>query len=168
MKVVLIGFMGSGKSSVAPLLARKLGLDLVEMDDLIVDKAHKDIKAIFADGGEAAFRALEAEVARDLRGRNNAVISTGGGVVTDETAMGYLTSGAAVVELSGSFETLLGRISPAMPRPLFEDTAAAKALYERRQPLYSKYAAVRIVTDNKSVDKVAEEIAQRLQAGEKS
>jgi shikimate kinase len=164
MKIVLIGFMGSGKSSVAPLVAAQLGLAVVEMDDLIVQKAGgKSIKAIFADGGESAFRQLEAEVAKELADRDNVVISAGGGAVTNPATMGYLTKQALVIELTGSFETLLGRISAATPRPLFEDVAEAEALYEQRQALYSKYAALHIATDDKSVPEVAKAVTKRVE-----
>ena len=81
MKIVLIGFMATGKSTVAPLVAAKLGLEVVEMDDLIVKQSgRQSIVEIFEDGGEAVFRKLEAAVGKSLEHRDNAVISTGGGV----------------------------------------------------------------------------------------
>jgi shikimate kinase len=160
MRIVLIGFMATGKSSVAPKLAKRLGLEVVEMDDLIVKKAGKSIKDIFDDNGEGAFRALETEAAEDLRTRDSVVISTGGGVVTSPAAMSALAESSLVVELTGSFETLLKRISPEMPRPLFGDAAQAKALYERRQPLYTKYANGHVDTDGKSIDEVVKAIFQ--------
>jgi shikimate kinase len=163
MRVVLIGFMATGKSSVAPKLAAQLGLTAIEMDDLIAQKGGKSIKAIFADSGESAFRKLETEVAKDLQQRDNVVISTGGGVVMHEETMQYLTGDSLVIELSGSFETLIKRISPAMPRPLFQDKAQAKTLYKRRRPLYSKYAALTINTDHMSVVEVVEAIAHQIQ-----
>jgi len=163
MKIVLIGFMGTGKSSVAPLLADKLGLDTVEMDDLIVQRAGQAIADIFAAGGEPAFRALEARVSDALQDRHNVVISTGGGVVMDQTTWEYLSKNAVVVELTATFDTILGRINPAaLPRPLFADETQAKALYELREPLYSKYAAIHVATDGRSVEAVASEVAKQL------
>jgi shikimate kinase len=167
MKIVLIGFMATGKSSVAPKLAARLGVESVEMDDLIVEKAGKSIKDIFATDGESAFRELEEQVAQDLQAREDVVISTGGGVVTNQQTMQYLAQQGLVVELSGSFETILKRIDPAMPRPLFKDTAEAKALYEQRRPLYSKYATIRVATDNQSVEAVVEAVAHELKAAKK-
>jgi len=163
MKIVLIGFMGTGKTSVAPLLAAKLGLDAIEMDDLIMAKAgRRSIPDIFKAGGESAFRELEMAVAKDLAGRDNAVISTGGGVVTSQATMGYLTKDAAVVGLAASFDTVLERINPKMPRPLFQDRAQAKALYDLRRPLYSKYAVISVATDGKTVDEVVEAITSQI------
>jgi shikimate kinase len=164
VKIVLIGFMATGKSSVAPILAGKLGLDVIEMDDLIVEKSGADsIVEIFEIGGEPAFRKLELEVSQDLQHRDNVVISTGGGVVMNTTTMNYLTADAVVVELYATLETLIKRISPKIPRPLFEDVEQAKALYELRQPLYSKYATIHVSTDDMSIDAIANEIVKQVQ-----
>ncbi len=164
MKIVLIGFMATGKSSVAPVVAGRLGLDVIEMDDLIVEKSNAEsIMEIFETDGEAAFRELERAVGKDLQHRDNVVISTGGGVVMDKTIMGYLADGGVLIELSAPFETLIKRISPDIPRPLFADVEQAKALYKLRRPLYSKYAAIHISTDDKSIDDVAQEIVKQVQ-----
>ena len=163
MKIVLIGFMGTGKTTVAPILATKLELEVVEMDDLIVAKAGgKSIPEIFKSGGEAEFRELETAVSQDLGGRDNLVISTGGGVVTSEAAMYDLIKGAVVVELNASFDTVIKRIDPKIPRPLFQDQAQARVLYEQRKPLYSSYAAIHVATDGKSVDEVAEDALNQI------
>lgn len=165
MRIVLIGFMGTGKSTVAPLLAQKLGLRPIEMDDLIVEKAGgQNIKTIFREDGEKAFRELETSVAKDLQSEDSVVISTGGGVVMNKINLEYLTRGAVIVELAASFDTLLQRITPDIPRPLFEDAAHAKALYELRSPLYEATASIRVKTDDRSIDEVVEEIASKLQA----
>jgi len=163
MKIILIGFMGTGKSIVAPLLATKLGLRVIEMDDLIVKKSGgKSIKEIFEEGGEVTFRELEIAVGKDLQDEANAVISTGGGVVMNRLILDYLANDAVVVELSASFDTILKRISPAIPRPLFKDKGQAKALYELRKPLYGKYATVHVTTDDKSIEQVVDEIILKL------
>ena len=164
MKLVLIGFMGTGKTTVAPVLAEKLGLEIVEMDDLIVRKAGgKSIAEIFEAGGETSFRELETAVAKDLQHYENAVISTGGGVVMNQATMDHLVAGGVVIELAAPFETILQRISSNMPRPLFGDASQAKALYELRKPLYSKYAAIRVATDGKSIEEVVREVMQEVQ-----
>jgi shikimate kinase len=164
MKIILIGFMGTGKTSVAPILASKLGLESIEMDDLIIRKASgKSVGEIFEAGGETYFRELEAAVGADLRNYNNAIISTGGGVVMDQTTMDSLASNGIVIGLSGSFDTIRQRIGRNMPRPLFQNLDQAKALYELREPLYSKYAAIRVSTDNKSPEEVADEIINKVQ-----
>jgi shikimate kinase len=131
---------------------------------LIVRKSGREsIAEIFETGGETAFRQLEAAVSQDLQHRDNAVISTGGGVVMDPAIMDHLATNAVVVELAAPFDTILKRISPTIPRPLFKDEAQARALYERRKPLYSTYATVHVGTDNTSVEEVVEAIVSKVQ-----
>lgn len=167
MKIVLIGFMATGKSVVAPVVASKLGLDVIEMDDLIVRKSDfESIAEIFEAGGEVAFRQLEKSVSNDLRRRDHAVISAGGGVVTDRTVMANLSDQAIVVGLFAPFTTLVKRISPDIPRPLFKDAHAAERLYELRKPLYNEYAAIRIETGTKSVNEIADEIVRQVRTYE--
>lgn len=164
MKIVLIGFMGTGKSSAAPLLAKALGLEAVEMDDLIVDRAGgRSIADIFAKDGETAFRELEAKVGKDLLGRDRVVISTGGGVVMNEELMDSLITGALVVSLNASFETAFRRASSGNGiRPLLTDKGQARALYELRQPLYSNYATIGVKTDDKSIHEVVQAILDKI------
>jgi shikimate kinase len=164
MKIVLIGFMATGKSTIAPVLADKLGLDVVEMDDLIIQKSGlPSISDIFENRGESTFRELEAAVGHDLRDRDDVVISTGGGVVMNQALMDNLTADAEVIELTAPFDTILNRISPNLPRPLFQDTVEAKALYELRQPLYSKYATHHVSTVDQSVEQVVQTIIDKVQ-----
>lgn len=164
MKIVLIGFMATGKSSVAPFLAKRLGLENIEMDDLIIQKGGgKSIEKIFADDGEAAFREFELAVAKDLKTKNNVVISTGGGVVTNEQTWAYLAEQAIVVGLFAPFETILKRVGSDIPRPLFKDQAAAMRLYEQRAPLYNKYSDIQVSTDDESIEEVVKEIMDKVQ-----
>lgn len=165
MKIVMIGFMATGKSSVAPLVAERLGLQAIEMDDLIVKRAGKNIGAIFADEGEAAFRRLEAKVAHELRDLDQVVISTGGGVVTEPATMRDLCHQALLLELTADFDTVVKRAAPKPSRPLFKDIDKARGLYQERQPLYSKYPAIRIATDNLTVAQVAETIVRHIKEG---
>lgn len=160
MNIVLIGFMGTGKSSVAPLIARKLKMEYVEMDRLIEKKAGKSIGEIFKDDGEIVFREYEIEIARSLRDKKNAVISCGGGVVTNKMIIDYLKSNGVVVGLFADFETIFKRVEADLTRPLFKDRKAAKKLFDFRKPLYELYADKKVNTDNKSVEEVAEEIVE--------
>lgn len=159
MSIVLIGFMGTGKSSVAPVLAYKLKMEYIEMDKLIEKKAGKSIDEIFKNGGEIVFREYEADIARSLRDKKNAVISCGGGVVMNKMIMDCLKSNGIVVGMFADFETILKRIEGDLPRPLFKNRKAAEKLYNLRRPLYELYADKKVDTDNKSVEDVAEEIA---------
>ena len=82
LNVILIGFMGCGKTTVGQLLAKQLGFEFIDMDQLIVKKAQRSIPLIFEQEGETGFRAIESSVLDDLARTDRAVISTGGGVVT--------------------------------------------------------------------------------------
>lgn len=163
MKIVLIGFMGTGKSSVAPRLAKRLDLEAVEMDDLIVKRAGgKSIRDIFAADGEAAFRELEAAVGKELRDRDQVVISTGGGVVMNQDLMASLVAGALVINLDAPFKTVLLRAGSGGKRPLLTSINQARTLYETRKPLYNKYATIHISTESKSVNKVVQAIIDEI------
>jgi shikimate kinase len=164
-KVILIGFMGSGKSSVAPLLATKLGYSLVDLDSLIVQQSgFPSIPALFSEKGEPEFRNLEAHVANSLRNAEQVVISTGGGIVGRSSNIENLKhGGGAVVFLKTSFDEIRRRISDMSARPLFQNPEQAAALYETRLPLYNAYADITVSTDGKTPDEVCSEITNQLE-----
>lgn len=163
MNIVLIGFMCSGKTTLAPILAKKLVKQFVEMDELVRKKAGKTAEEIFAQDGEKAYRNLEIEVAKDLQNEKNVVISTGGGVVMNEIIIDYFKKAdSVIVFLDASFDTLQKRLNPKIPRPLFKNIEDAKKLYDMRLPLYKKYADIHIVTDNKSPSDIVEEILKQI------
>ncbi len=164
MNIVLIGFMGTGKSLVAPLIARKLNMEHIEMDELIEKKAGKSIEEIFKDDGEIVFREYEIAVARELRNIENVVISCGGGVVMNKIIIDYLKLDGVVVGMFADFETSFKRVAGDLPRPLFKDRKVAEKLYNLRKPLYEFYADKKISTDNKSVGEVAEEIIEVIKS----
>ncbi|MEN9846989.1 MAG: hypothetical protein RIS36_2136 [Pseudomonadota bacterium] len=163
-KLVLIGFMASGKSAVASALASKLNLPLVQVDEEIVSRSgYPTIPAIFADKGEAHFRALEAEVAASLKDAPDIVISTGGGIITRDANMTNLKeNGGTIVYLRTSFETVTQRAGDLSTRPLFANKANALELYERRLPIYERYADIIIDTDGRSIDAVCSEILTKI------
>jgi shikimate kinase len=165
-KIILIGFMGSGKSSVAPRLATRLGYPLVDLDSRIVQESgFATIPLFFADKGEVAFRDLEAKVAHSLRDTERVVISTGGGIIGRHSNMEDLRhSGGVVVFLKTTFEEIQRRVSDMSTRPLFKNPEQAAALYEARLPLYTKYADIIVSTDGKTPDEVCNEIAIQIEA----
>lgn len=158
MKLVLIGFMGTGKTSVAKKLAVKTGLSAVEMDHLIVKKAGKSIPKIFEEDGETAFRELEQEVAKEISVKDDGVISAGGGVVMNNVTMGYLKTESKVIYLKTSFEEIVKRVGGEEGRPLFKDHDSARKLYKLRRLLYRLYADVTVDTDGKTIEDIVDEI----------
>lgn len=162
-KIVLIGFMGAGKSSVAKILAERHGLTLIEMDDRIVEQSgRQSVPEIFDQDGEAHFRMLEAQVAQSLKEESNVVISTGGGVIGNSEGMSALAENATVIWLDTQLGTVLDRLSDDRERPLLRDLEEASQLYEQRVSLYQQTARHRIVTDVLTPEAVAVAIAGLL------
>jgi shikimate kinase len=169
MKIVLTGFMGAGKSSISALLAEKLGLTRIEMDDLVVQRSGRaSVREIFELDGETRFRELELETAQSLQHATNVVISTGGGVVMNKLTMDYLKANGTVILLETQLETVQERLSNATDRPLLKDAAATRSLYELRVPLYRHYAQLHISTDERTPGDVTNEIIRRIQQIEPS
>lgn len=158
MKFILIGFMGSGKTTVAKSLGVKLNLKVIEMDDLIVKKSGKSINQIFKEDGEVYFRELEIKVAKNLAKKDKYIISTGGGVVMNQINIDNLKKNGKIIFLKTSFLEIKKRLNNIQNRPLFKDKKAAKKLFIFRQKLYEKYADLIVSTDGKSVEKITYEI----------
>lgn len=164
MKVILIGFMGSGKSSVTQALSQLLKLPFLEMDELVYQKTNtKGMYEVFAKGGEALLREKEIEIARECRFIENIVISTGAGVVMNKIVLDDLKQHhAKVFFLNANFSVLADRLAGDTSRPMFVDKKQAKSLYDFRQPLYLMYSDYVIDVEEKSVNGIAREIAFKL------
>jgi len=136
--IVLVGFMGTGKTTVGQLLAEKTGLPLVDMDALIEERAGKSINEIFADEGEPHFRTLERELVQELAAQTGQIISTGGGIVLNPGNIADFEKTGLVVCLIASAETVLDRVHHDTTRPLLAGDKEAKIieLLEARRPLY--------------------------------
>jgi shikimate dehydrogenase len=163
MKIVLIGFMGSGKSTVAAIVAKKLGEHLIEIDQLTEKIAGKKIKELVKSGGEELFRTYEAQAVKELENIANAVISTGGGTVLNEESFKILSSPPSVViYLKAKFATISKRLLDLSERPLFKDPAQAQKLYDSRASKYELIADRIVNTDHLSAEEVASEIIKLL------
>lgn len=161
--IVLIGFMGAGKTTVAKLLSEELQLPLIETDDEIIKRSgFKSINEIFEKKGEAFFRKIENEVISDYVGRPNYIISCGGGVIENAENMRLLKKKGRILFLSASFETITERIKNENTRPLFTDVEKAKDLYCQRLPLYKKYADEIIETDYLTPEKIVKQITETV------
>lgn len=162
MKIILIGFMGSGKSSVAKKLSDLLALPTLEMDELIFQKTKtKSMHEVFALGGEALLREKEMEVAQEYASMSNIIVSTGGGVVLNQVILNkFKIANAKIFFLNASFETIATRLANDRSRPLFKNDVEAKSLYHFRHPLYLKYADHMIEVDHKSIEEIALEIIE--------
>ena len=158
--LALIGFMGTGKTSVGRLVAEQLGFDFLDTDELIQSRTGRTIADIFAKEGEPAFRAIEKQVVQELSKREKTVISTGGGLPTNAENLTALKSFALVVCLWASPEKIWERVRNQSHRPLLHDANPQKKIREllaMREPFY-KQADVLINTDLRSVREAAQQI----------
>lgn len=141
--VVLIGFMGTGKTSTGRILAQRLGRAFVDLDAAIEEEAGRSIPEIFAAEGEAAFRALEKEAVKRVAARRALVISTGGGTVKDAANVTELKRSGAVICLTASVDAVLMRTAHVGERPVLDGKdagdrrRAVEDLMEERRSLYA-------------------------------
>jgi shikimate kinase len=166
--VILVGFMGAGKSSVGRAVARRLGRCFVETDDMIAATEGRPIPVIFAERGEAHFRALEDEAIELLALKSGDVIATGGGMPCRDGRPEALRALGTVVWLAGDFPTLYERALRGGDRPMLAGRSRAdvEALYQSRIPYYSQ-ADLTVDTTGLGTDQVAARVCRELGARER-
>lgn len=162
--VVLVGLMGSGKSTVGALVAARTGRAFVDVDVVIERETGKTVRELWEQGGEAAYRSLESDaVLRTLRDDTPSVLAAPGGVVLDPVVRAAL-AGRFVVWLRTRPATLAGRVRPGDHRPLLgegpADTLAVMA--EERSDLYQQVATATVDTDGRTPDDVADAVIRLL------
>lgn len=157
--IVLVGFMGAGKTTVGKLISEQTGMPLVDMDALIELRAGKPITDIFAQDGEPHFRALEREITRELSARDGQVISTGGGVVLNSDNIADYEKTGLVVCLLASATEILNRVQHDNTRPLLAGDKQEKILQllDTRKPLYEAIPH-KIYTDGIEPEAIAAKI----------
>jgi shikimate kinase len=168
--IVLIGFMGAGKSSVGRTLARMTGRARFDTDEMIATRFGLTISQIFAKRGEERFRDAESEALKELSGEIEGIIVTGGGIVLRETNTARLRDLGTVIFLSADEETLFRRISRRPSRPLLQTTdprATLRELLRSRLPLYRAAADVEVDTSGLTHDQVARSILKRIDEDER-
>jgi shikimate kinase len=161
VNLALIGFMGTGKTTVGKLVAEQLKLDFLDTDELIQSRTGRTIADIFAKEGEATFRALERQLVDELSRRTKTLISTGGGLPTNQENLDKLKTHALVVCLWSSPEKIWERVRHQSHRPLLQDPNPQKKIREllaARKPFY-KQADVLVNTDIRSLREVTQQVA---------
>lgn len=157
--IVLTGFMGTGKSTVGRRLAERLGRPFVDTDALI-EQRHGPIAAIFAEHGEAHFRALEREVAAEVAKRRGTVVATGGRMLLDPVNEAALSASGVIVCLHASVEALVARLAgEAEDRPLLrgpDPAARIRDLLAERAAGYGRF--LQVGTDGLDPDQVADAV----------
>ncbi len=164
--IIITGFMGTGKSTVAPLLANALGWKFVDMDALIEQREGQSIRKIFETAGEAYFRRLETELCRELNGWRERVIATGGGTLVNPQNLAIVSPQNLVICLDCAPDVLWQRLSTATDRPMLDAADARVRLFSllaERQPAYARISHHIDVTRRSPAETVsaALEILQR-------
>jgi shikimate kinase len=164
--IAIIGFMGTGKTTVGKVLSAKLGKEFVEMDALIEKKAGRSIPEIFRDEGEIGFRELEIGVAREVAGRQNVVIACGGGVVLNKINIDRLRQEALIICLKASPAVIVRRTAgDEAGRPLLAVADRARRVREMlqsRRPYYESAADITVDTSRRRPETVAVKIMEKI------
>lgn len=158
--IALIGFMGTGKSTVGRLVAEQLRFELLDTDALIEQRSGKKITEIFAQNGEATFRDLETQLVEELSPRTRLVIATGGGLPTNPANLASLKTHALVICLWAAPEHIFERVRDQSHRPLLHDAdplGKIRALLAAREPFY-KQGDVLLNSDLRSAREVAQQV----------
>lgn len=161
-RIVLMGFMGAGKTTIGKALAKELSCKFIDTDEVIEKEQGKKISEIFEKEGECVFRDMETELLKRLQeSKEQFVLSIGGGMPVREENRELLRKIGTVVYLKATKEELLRRLSGDTSRPLLQGGALEEkvtALMEARECIYKETAHREVITDGKSVDKLAKEI----------
>ncbi len=163
--IYLIGFMGTGKSTVSKELHKKLRWTEYDMDQWIEQEQKMQIKDIFEQFGEAFFRALETKCLQDLAQTDASIISCGGGTVLREENVDIMRKSGAIVLLTASPETVFNRVKNSSNRPILNGNMSVsyiEQLMERRQDAYAKASDFSVSTDGKTPIEIADEICRIL------
>lgn len=163
--IVLIGFMGAGKTTVSDYLSTMFDMDIIEMDQEITDREEMSIPDIFATFGEEYFRDLETSLLVELQDRKNVIISCGGGTALRENNVAEMKKNGRVVLLTASPETIYERVKDSDDRPVLKgrkNVDGIAELMEQRREKYEAAADIVVQTDHKTVLQVCEELVQRL------
>ena len=163
--IVLIGFMGAGKTTISDYLSMMFDMKLVEMDQEIAEREQMSIPDIFATYGEEYFRNLETNLLKELQTGKNCIISCGGCVALREENVVEMKKNGRVVLLTASPETIYDRVKDSNDRPLLKDNNNVEFiadLMEKRREKYEAAADVVIQTDGKTILQISEELITRL------
>lgn len=177
-RIVLTGFMGSGKSTVGPLVAERLGFRFTDLDERVEEAAGRPAEALFLEQGEPLFRALETAVLTQALAEDGVVIATGGGALTSDATLLMAKEEGIVVYLRVSPETLARRLEANRHRPLLKDEVGdgltgsrllerIQGIMSRREPFYEQADVIIAAEDLRPPDVAAAVVQAVLRQGAK-
>lgn len=169
--IFLIGFMGSGKSTVAKYLSSAYQMKQIEMDEQIEKNEGRSISSIFEKEGEEYFRTLETELLKSLDPRETFVVSCGGGAAVKEENVREMKEKGRIILLSAQPETVYVRVKNSHNRPLLEgnmNVSYIKELMDKRQKLYERAADFQVKTDGRTAEDIGEEIIKQIRKEEET
>ena len=169
--IFLIGFMGSGKSTVAKYLSSAYQMKQIEMDEQIEKDEGRSISSIFEKEGEEYFRTLETELLKSLDPRETFVVSCGGGAAVKEENVREMKAQGRIILLSAQPETVYARVKNSHNRPLLEgnmNVSYIKDLMDKRQKLYERAADFQVKTDGRTAKDIGEEIIKQIRKEEET
>jgi shikimate kinase len=171
-RIFLTGFMGSGKSTIGPILANTIGFEFMDVDRVIEENTGRSVTAIFREDGEERFRFLERGAIMELSSRVHTVVSLGGGTLTDPENFRMVTTSGILVYLKVTPDQLYHRLHQKVDRPMLTDDQGNRLsegalreriarLYAVREPLYAR-ADITVMTDDKRVGVTVDQIVRKL------
>jgi shikimate kinase len=160
-KIYLVGFMAAGKSTVAQLVARRLGWQALDLDAMIVEREGRTIADIFATSGEPYFRQVERVVLQKVLSERFAVVATGGGTYAQPANRADIDADGLAVWLDVPLDELVARIPTDGRRPLFQSRVQIQSLFDARRMAYGE-APVRLDGRGQSPDELAERLLDKI------
>ncbi len=164
--IMLIGFMGVGKTTVSKKLSKKLGMPEVDMDAYIVAHENKAISDIFAESGEEYFRKIETECLVEIQKEKGKIVSCGGGAVLKDENVRFMKDGGVILLLTATPQTVYERVKNSTDRPILNGNMNVEYISElmnKRKQRYLEVADLIIATDGKKVDEIVSEIEKELE-----
>ncbi len=159
--LILIGFMGTGKSTIARQLSKQLDMPFFEMDEMIVQKEGMEISDIFKEKGEDYFRNVETTLLKNLLQKERGILSCGGGIVLRDENIQAMKNHGTVILLTATPETIFKRVKHNQSRPVLngkKNINDITKLMKERESRYQMAADITISTDDKSLSQICEEI----------
>ncbi len=163
--IMLIGFMGTGKTTVSRELSRVMQIPEVDMDAFIVEQEGRSISDIFAEQGEDRFRDIETNCLKKIQETTGRIVSCGGGAVLRDENVGYMKQNGVIVLLTATPETIYKRVRHSMDRPILNghmNVEYISELMNKRKSRYLEVADIVIETDGKDISKIAKEIILKI------